>query len=802
MFLSRLFSPTFRIVIGLVALTVSMILTATFFGIFPDYRREITQNRKQLCESLAIGFSALANKVNVHVMERHFEAIVSRNPDMESIGLRLADGEPILQVQDHFNHWVINEGDLSSADQISIPIFEEAGQWGTLEVRFKKLRLTGFEWISIRSELVLSVFMATFGTLVFFLYLRFVLRHLDPSKVVPGRVREALDTLAEGLIVMDNDERIVLANKAMLTATGSTLEELIGRNIDQALEFYRETENEQGANVETGLVRTRPWQETLNTGQQIRGNILKLLSSQSNTTYSVSCSPIRDEKGNRRGVLVSLEDVTMLENRTRELKQMVVQLDASSEEIKRQNRELEILATRDALTGCINRRSFFQYFDKAFADALQYGQPLAAMMVDIDHFKSINDNHGHGVGDIVLQRVAKCLEDTARDQDLVCRYGGEEFSILLPKTGIRDASLIGESMRRALEALEFEQLSITASIGVSDLTLNPESPQDLLEQADVCLYVAKRNGRNQVVRRDEVPDDVECDESNISRTKEAEPETRIPFHAVTALISALAYRDQRTACHSRRVADLCVAVAEGLLPMRECYTLEIAGLLHDIGKIGVPDAILLKPDKLTQEEWKIMDRQQRLGAELVRVSFGCRELDEILDNYRTPFGKADNKLPVGSRILAIVDAFDSMVSESNYRKAMTTQQAIQEIQRCAGPQFDPELVIRVVRTLRTRGKELFNNHVETSKAAALSIGTQIERLYSALDSRDIDGIRAIAGRLEDCANQHGATEIADKAKVISNAKSNDLYDILQTTNQLLDLCRMTQRALMAPVNAP
>ena len=115
-----------------------------------------------------------------------------------------------------------------------------------------------------------------------------------------------------------------------------------------------------------------------------------------------------------------------------------------------------------------------------------------------------------------------------------------------------------------------------------------------------------------------------------------------------------------------------------------------------------------------------------------------------------------------------------------------------------GTQFDPELVIRVVRTLQVRGEELSSNHVETSKAAALSIGMQIERLYSALDARDIGGIRAIASHLEDSANQHGAAQIAEKARVISNASSADLYDILQTTNQLLDLCRSTQRALLEP----
>ena len=788
MFLTRLLSPTFRIVFGLVALTISIILMATFFGVFPDHRTKVTEARKQLCESLAIGFSTLASRVNVSTMEEHFQSIVDRNQDIESLGLRLADGSPVMEIGEHFSEWSWKSSEKSNETKISIPIYENTNQWGTLEVRFRQLTDSRFGWIAGRPEFVLAIFVAMVGMIVFYPYLRYVLRHLDPSRVIPGRVREALDTLAEGLVVMDNDERIVLANKAFLNATQAKLIDLIGRPVDTALSFISEEQTDPHA--------IRPWRKTLSDGLQVRGSILQLATDNSQTTYSVSCSPIHDEKGNRRGALVSLEDVTQLENKKNELKEMVVRLDASTAEIKRQNRELEILATRDALTGCINRRSFFQYFDQAFSEAIQMNQPLSVMMVDIDHFKSINDNHGHGVGDVVLAQVAKCLEGNSREQDFVCRYGGEEFSILLPATAIDEATLLAEDYRLALEKLEFEKLSITASIGVSALSQRPESPQDLLEQADVCLYVAKRNGRNQVIRHDDVPEDLECDESQISRTKESEPETRIPFHAVTALISALAYRDQLTACHSRRVADLCVAVGEGLLPMRECYLLEIAGLLHDIGKIGVPDAILLKPGPLTEDEWKVMDRQQRLGAELVRVSFGCRELDEILENYRTPFGQSESKLPIGSRILAIVDAYDSMVTDKVYRKGLTTKEAIAEIKRCSGEQFDPELVIRVVRTLQVRGQELTECHVETSKAAALSIGMQIERLYSALDERDIGGIRAIASHLEDSANQHGATQIAEKAQVISRASSDDLYDVLQTTNELLDLCRLTQRALL------
>jgi len=210
---------------------------------------------------------------------------------------------------------------------------------------------------------------------------------------------------------------------------------------------------------------------------------------------------------------------------------------------------------------------------------------MSGVMVDIDFFKAVNDNHGHGMGDEVLRQVSAVLMKTVGETDLVCRYGGEEFTILMPNTTIDDAEMKAEQCRLAVKSLRFEKLSITASLGVSALCQNPESPQDLLDQAGRCLYVAKRNGRNQVVRWDRAQAQIAKMETETAPTREQEmthkAASAIPYHAVAALTSALAHRDQSTAVHSRRVADMCVATGEGLLSLRECYVLEIAALLHD-----------------------------------------------------------------------------------------------------------------------------------------------------------------------------------------------------------------------------
>ena len=179
---------------------------------------------------------------------------------------------------------------------------------------------------------------------------------------------------------------------------------------------------------------------------------------------------------------------------------MLEALTKSREEIRHQNAELKKLATQDPLTGCLNRRSFFERFETLFNTARRYDEPLSCVMLDLDRFKSINDQHGHSVGDLVLKKVAATLQHTVRDADLLCRYGGEESCILLPHLDIENAAAAAERYRQAIENIVFADLVVTASIGVSAMVESESDPQALLDEADNCLYVAKRQGRNRVAR--------------------------------------------------------------------------------------------------------------------------------------------------------------------------------------------------------------------------------------------------------------------------------------------------------------
>lgn len=806
------FFVTFRIALGLAGLTLGVVLSAHALGLVPDQRQAVLRGRSNLCESIAISFSTMAKKNDVTAIEQSLQAIKRRNPDIISVAVRRADGRFVVQLGDHAARWKDPPDGRSTETHMFVPITRGEEPWGTVEVLFRPIR-GSLAWNAFENTAItLGTYVAVVSLVVFVLFLRRVLRHLDPSRVVPERVRTALDALAEGLLVLDANGRIVLANKAFGKTVNCSSERLLGQRASQLP--WASDVNE--ASVDGQPTHDRhPWSEALDKGTPSTGNLMKFKGSgEKPLTFVVNATPIRDDKGVSRGVLTSFEDVSDLEEKRAQLSEMLDKLRASSEQIRRQNRELERLATRDPLTGCCNRRFFFEQFESRWSNASRHNYPISCVMVDVDHFKSVNDRFGHQAGDTVLENVARVLQATARDGDIVCRYGGEEFVVLLPHIDIDDAALAAERFRQAVESMPIPNLSITVSLGVSATSLGAHGPQEMLEQADKCLYVAKRNGRNQVVRWDQTRDDAQIIQGQAREVPakiEQDSAGRIPFQAVTALISSLAYRDLETAEHSRRVADLCVAMAEGMMSLSECYVLETAALLHDIGKIGVPDAILLKPGPLTNEEWEVMRRHERIGAEIVEASFNSRELTTIVGSYRAFYGgnpKAPNAfkgtdIPLGARILSIADAYDSMVSDRVYRKRRSEQQACDELRRFAGTQFDPELVERFIQTVTAR-HDLRDARVHSvSKKAAGSIGRQIERLIAALDSRDIAGLQTLAGRLKSSAGKYGASAVAEKAAHLETAleANRDVMEVLKTANELVDLCRGTQRAFLDGVKS-
>ena len=274
----------------------------------------------------------------------------------------------------------------------------------------------------------------------------------------------------------------------------------------------------------------------------VTGATLKLESPASGLrTFRVNCTPLFSDETTCIGALASFDDVTLLEERNATLGATLKKLKHSRDLIRQQNEQLHLLATRDALTGCLNRRALFEELEQQYAAVQNAGVALSCLLVDIDHFKAINDNHGHQKGDEVLRMVGGVLDALAGGA-IAGRYGGEEFCILLPGVKLDEACRRAEEIRAAIAQGEAAGLRITASLGVTCASLGAAGPQEIVEQADRALYAAKRAGRNRVVRWDQAVENaaelVEADLQRLSRAVKAV--TAGPLNEDAALDAAAA----------------------------------------------------------------------------------------------------------------------------------------------------------------------------------------------------------------------------------------------------------------------
>jgi diguanylate cyclase (GGDEF)-like protein len=356
--------------------------------------------------------------------------------------------------------------------------------------------------------------------------------------------------------------------------------------------------------------------------------------------------------------------------------------------------ELKLEAETDGLTGLVNHRVFQERLRLEVTRAHRHKRPLSLAMIDIDGFKQLNDTFGHQLGDDVLETVGRHLAAALRTTDTAARIGGDEFALLLPETGADAAVIVAERAHDQIRRDTHDSATgVTISIGICDMQYAHDA-DELLRFADGALYWAKTNGRDAVCRY--APETVE----DLSLEQRGERLLHNKALAgVRSLARAIDAKDHSTLLHSERVASLAARLAEadGWSPERVRALRETA-LIHDVGKIGVPVEVLLKPGALTAAEYLTVKTHAPLGAQIAAEVLSDEQTSwlrghhERYDGTGYPDGLIGDAIPEGARLLALADSWDVMTSERSYSPAMNPSQAIAECQRCAGMQFDPDTV--------------------------------------------------------------------------------------------------------------